>query len=155
MTPQRRILPEVMDDILLHHPDCSVILIGGVARSEERPDSSDLDLNLFIDEHTESPWVRADNRWQLQKIRVMGGVTIDVAWETFGFLETHLETDGPFWILSFGEIVRDPSGRVEPCLRRARKWAAEHPDVCATMEAQYREGKARQLARYRERDDAG
>ena len=146
----RDILPEVMHAIQEHHQDCSIILIGSVAREEERPDS-DLDLNIFLpDRSVNSPWVSSENRWQLQVKCVMHDVRIDVAWETFDFLEKHLKTDGPFWILSFGETVYDPSGRVEPCLKQARAWAREHAELCRTMEDDFRIFKKEQIARRRQ-----
>lgn len=153
MSPQRRILPRVMAAILGHHPGCSIILIGSVARGEERPENSDVDLNIFLSrDDISSPWVSPENRWQLQVKSVMDGIRIDVAWETFGFLDRHLNTDGPFWILSFGEILHDPSELVEPCLQRARQWATEHAELCESIEAGFREAKAKQLARFRRND---
>ncbi len=150
MTPQRQILPEVIAAILAEHPECSILLIGSVARGEERPENSDLDLNLFFPaEPGESKWVRPSNRWQLEVVSEHRGVRLDFAWETFEFLEAHLRTAGPFWILSSGEVLHDPSGRLAPCLRLAQQWAAAHPEECAKIEAEFRRAKARQQARYR------
>ena len=153
MSPQREILPQVMQAILGHHPDCSIVLIGSVARREERPENSDIDLNIFLSrDDVSSPWVSPENRWQLQVKSVMDGIRIDVAWETFDFLNRHLDTEGPFWILSFGEILHDPSQRVEPCLQRARQWASEHAELCDSIESDFRIAKAKQLAKYRSND---
>lgn len=150
MSLQRDILPQVTQSIREHHQDCSILLIGSVARKEESP-HSDLDLNIFLPEAAvNSPWVSPENRWQLQVKCVVQGVRIDVAWETLDFLEEHLRTGGPFWILSFGEIVHDPSGRVEACIERARNWASENGELCQKMETDFRIFKQKQLARHRQ-----
>ena len=151
MTPQRRILPHVAEMIQQLHPGCSIILIGSVARGEERPEDSDLDLNIFFPtEPTPSAWIGDDNRWQLQVKQTINGVRVDVAWETIDFLELEVTTDGPLWIISFGEIVQDPSNRIEPCLRLARKWTEQNAALCAKLEADFRAAKAKQLARRKE-----
>ena len=123
MSRQREILSEVVHAIQADHLDCSIILIGSVARREERRES-DLDLNVFLPHDKEgSSWVAPENRWQLQVRTVIRDIRIDVAWETFDFLEAHLKGDGPFWILSTGEVLHDPSGRAAACLAAARLWA--------------------------------
>ena len=148
MTPQREILPVVTEQILALHPDCSIILIGSVSRAEERPESSDLDLNVFFPtEPTPSIWIDEENRWQLQVKQTIGGIRIDVAWETLNYLEEHMKTDGPFWIISCGEIVHDPSKRIEPCLQVARDWTERNAELCQQLEVDFRAAKAKQLAR--------
>ena len=150
MSLQRDILSEVTRAIQEHHTNCSILLIGSVARKEEG-EHSDLDLNVFLpDASITSPWVCQENRWQLQVKCVVQGIRVDVAWETFDFLDEHMKSDGPFWILSFGEIVHDPSGRVEPCLQQARHWARKDADVCQQMEAEFRLSKRKKLANRRQ-----
>ena len=146
MSLQRDILPEVALAIQEHHKDCSILLIGSVARQEEL-EHSDLDLNVFLpDASITSPWICDENRWQLQVKCVVQGIRVDVAWETFDYLDEYMKSDGPFWILSFGEIIHDPNGRIKPCLQRARRWAAENVELCQKMEADFRIFKKKQLA---------
>ena len=76
----------------------------------------------------------------------------DSSSETFDFLDSHLQTDGPFWILSFGEVLHDPSHRVEPNLRLARRWASENVELCASMETDFHKARAKKLARLRSRE---
>ena len=152
MTPQRKLLPYLTQQILLDHPDCSIILIGSVARGEERPENSDLDLNVFFpSEPDPSVWISEENRWQLQVKQTIKGIRIDVAWETLDFLEHEMTTDGPFWIISCGEVIHDPGNRVARCLQMARKWTEENVELCNELEANFRAAKAKQLAR-RKRD---
>lgn len=150
MSLHRSILPEVSLAIQEHHEDCSILLIGSVARREEL-EHSDLDLNIFLpDASVVSPWVCQENRWQLQVKCLVQEIRIDVAWETFDFLDEHMKSKGPFWILSFGEIVHDPSGRVEPCLKQAKSWASENVELCQKMEVDFRLFKKKQIARRRQ-----
>jgi len=150
VTIHREILPEVVQAIQDHHPDCSIILFGSVARHQERPDS-DLDLQVLLhDTSVSSPWVVPTNRWQLQVMCEMHGIRIDVAWETIDFFEAEVETDGPFWILSCGETICDPSGRAEPCLQKIRSWAQDNVELCQKLEAEFQTFKKQQLARRRE-----
>lgn len=150
MTTQRKVLPKVVDAIQSYHPNCSIILFGSVARHEERP-SSDLDLQVFLpDDSVRSPWVDPTNRWQLKVMSEMDGIRIDVAWETLDFFEAEVETDGPFWIISCGELICDPSGRAKPCLEKIRSWADQNVELCQKLEAEFRVFKKKQLARRRE-----
>ena len=149
LTIQRKLIPDVVREIQQYHRGCSIVLIGSVARREERQES-DLDLNIFFsDDSVTSSWATSTNRWQLQVMCEMSGIRVDVAWETFGFLEEELQTDGPFWILSYAEVLHDPNRIVEPLLLRARQWASENVELCASMEANFRESKAKQLERLR------
>ena len=151
-TIHRSIVPEVAELIQTHHPDCSIILIGSVARGEERPDS-DLDLNIFLnDDLVESVWATQTNRWQLQVIRCVRDVRIDVAWETLDFFETEVGGPGPFWILSCAEIVRDPSGRVDACLERVKAWTKNNEELCRKMENDFRSFKRKQIAKRRQHE---
>ncbi|MEQ8786292.1 MAG: nucleotidyltransferase domain-containing protein [Pirellulaceae bacterium] len=129
---------------------CSVVLIGSVARGEQRT-RSDLDLNLIFpgDECPlgRHPYVAEDNRWQLQVKDQIEGVRIDVAWETEHALLGRLRGDDvvncrPF---SQGRVLHDPGGIATTCLDMVKTWFAEHPEIASRFEASLAETKAKQL----------
>jgi hypothetical protein len=144
------ILPDLVEDIKAYHDECAIVLIGSVARGEERPES-DLDLNIFLPDDDgvsqPSPYIDGDNRWQLKIKRDVNGIRIDIAWETYERLAEHLQGDGAAdcWPFSNGKILHDPRRMVEPCLANARKWFDEHPDTAARIEAEYVQSKEKQI----------
>ena len=144
------ILRDLVEDIKSYHNECAIVLIGSVARGQERPES-DLDLNIFFpdDDVTchASPYVDTDNKWQLKMKCKVQGVRIDVAWETYQGLEERLQGDGPIhcWPFSNGKILHDPSGMVEPCLTVARTWFHRHADIAERIEAEYISAKLQQI----------
>ena len=150
MSLHQELLPVLVEDIRSYHEACAIVLIGSVARGQERPES-DIDLNIFLPEgdaisHA-SPYVDHDNRWQLRVKSKMRGVRIDVAWETYQGLKERLRRDGPIncWPFSNGVVLYDCSEAVAPCLHLARTWFEERPEVAERIEREYLKAKQRQI----------
>ena len=150
MSLQQDILPELVEEIRTHHQQCAVVLIGSVARGDERTES-DVDLNIFFPDRRDdcyaSPFVDDDNRWQLRKKIERQGVRIDVAWETYKGLQRRLEGDGPAkcWPFSNSKILHDPLGMIAPCLTVSRLWFDEHPEIASRRQADYVAAKQKQI----------
>ena len=140
------ILPDLVADIISHHHECAIVLIGSVARGQERPES-DVDLNVILPNddvnYHKSPYVDRDNRWQLRMKRHVQGIRIDIAWETYQGLEKRLQRDGPFycWPFSNGKILHDPHGMVDPFLSVARRWFHEHANIAERIKTEVRQGE--------------
>jgi hypothetical protein len=122
--------------------------------------NSDVDLNILFpgDECPlgRSPYVAADNRWQLKVKDVIQGIRIDVAWETEQALGERLNGDGVAncWPFANGRVLHDPCGIAERCLNVAMQWFDDHRDVAARHEADYAAGKAEQLRLRREQESS-
>ena len=153
----QEILPQLVGICASIHSECGVVLIGSVARGMERA-NSDVDLNILFpgDECPLglSPYVAADNRWQLKVKDVIQGIRIDVAWETEQALAERLNGDGVAncWPFANGKVLRDPCGIVGPCLELARKWFAVHPEIAARYESEYAAAKVEQAKRRRQQE---
>ena len=148
----QEILPRLVEICTSIHPVCGVVLIGSVARGMERADS-DVDLNILFpgdDCPLEvSPYIAADNRWQLKVKDEIEGIRIDVAWETEHGLMDKLSGDGAMycWPFSNGRMLHDPRGVAGRSLKIAQAWFAERRDDVARNEAEYAAAKAEQLRR--------
>ena len=148
------ILPDLVEHVKSYHPDCSIVLIGSVARGRQRAES-DIDLNIFFaaeDDVQASPYVDADNRWQLSMKPKFRGVRIDVAWETYDGLGQRLAGDGALrcWPFSNGKILHDPAGTVAEYLEVARRWFLTHPEDAQRIQSEYTEAKRQQLQQRRD-----
>jgi predicted nucleotidyltransferase len=156
MTLHRDVLGEIVEAFQTLDPACGIVLIGSVARGDERP-QSDLDLNLFFSGLRELPrhsYIGDDNRWQLQVKDELRGIRIDVAWETYEGLEGRLQGDGPSvcWSFSRGTILHDPSGKLASCQTLARQWFQEHAAVVEQLEREYAAAKQIQARQHAARN---
>jgi len=145
MTLHREVLGEIVETFQTLDPACGIVLIGSVARGNERP-QSDLDLNLFFSGSGTLPqhaYIGEDNRWQLKIKDELRGIRIDVAWETYDGLEERLQGDSPrdCWSFSRSEILYDPSGKLASCQALAQQWFQEHPAVTEQFEREYAAAK--------------
>ena len=149
MPTHHDIIPKLVDECASIHAGCGVVLIGSVARGTEIA-GSDIDLNLiFLGNECpmgQHPYVAEDNRWQLVMKEVVEGFRIDVAWETEQALLERLQSDDVVncWPFSHGRVLRDAKRVAARCLRIARAWFRNHPEIVARYEAVYAEAKQQQ-----------
>lgn len=155
MGRHREIIPQLVDVCVSIHDGCGVVLIGSVARGDERPES-DIDLNIVFPGDDcpvrEGSYVDDDNRWQLVVRDVVDGIRVDVAWETQSALLRRLRSNDVLkcWPFSNGLVLHDPLDIATPCLRIAKQWYRRHADVAERFEREYAEAKRRRCPHPRE-----
>ena len=138
-SPQRRLLPSVLELFKQRDPGCAVVLVGSVQRGYERP-ASDIDLIVIVrdDVQADAAWTQ---RWEHRGARSftihLSGFELCTFFATRSAVERWL-TETPFHMYPFsqGEILQDPVGVARRLQAFAQDYFRKHPKLAATWEQQ-------------------
>jgi len=131
MREHRQILASVIDEIIAMDPDCSILLVGSLARGEER-DDSDIDLHVCMSREPEcfNDLIGEHNYEHMHVCTERNGVKIDIGWRLLDKLErewTQPIPVGVHYYFMVGKCIRDPSGGQTRWLSIQWRWLEERP----------------------------
>jgi len=138
-SPQRRLLPSVLELFRQRDPECAVLLVGSVQRRYERP-ASDIDLLVIVrdDVQADPAWTQ---RWEHRGARSftihLSGFELCTFFATLSAMERWL-TETPFHMYPFsqGEILQDPAGVARRLQSFAQGYFKKHPELAQAWEKQ-------------------
>lgn len=121
-------------------PDCSILLVGSLARGEEREDS-DIDLHVCLSREPEhrNDLIGEHNYQHMHVCTERQGIKIDIGWRLLDSLEREWSRPNVHYYFMIGKSIRDPSGGQARWLDIQRRWLDQRPWLEEIWEHQLQE----------------